>query len=211
MHRISASIVLLLAVAGMSQDRSSKTVVVLSTNPPAGPQWDKGVVEGRTYKNASVGLEITPAAGLEFGSPELKGNTGTVPLVVTITAMSAPKLFSGRDVMAFYTDALAYYPDNQRSTETYLRKVGKSNQKDGFEPTNRSSESMFGGVMFARQDFQKNSRYEAVLLRACKEQALVFIFAGSDSDGVNKLITATQLKLDLVGSGCGPNPGKTQQ
>src|SRR5436305_8548928 len=36
---------------------------------PVVPRWNKGVVEGRTYKNVSVGLELTPAAGLDFGVP----------------------------------------------------------------------------------------------------------------------------------------------
>jgi hypothetical protein len=36
----------------------------------------------------------------QFGTPELKGNIGTVPLLVTINAVSASKLFSGMDVMA---------------------------------------------------------------------------------------------------------------
>lgn len=203
MRKIAASVLIFVAVAGVSQDRPPKVVVVPSTTSAVGPRWDKGVVDGGTYKNASVGLEITPATGLEFGPPELKGNSGTVPLLVTITAVSAPKLFSGSDVMAFYTDALAYYPETQRTTEAYLRKVVRGNQKEGFEPLSGSSESTLGGAAFSRQDFQKGSRYEAVLVRACKPQAIVFIFASSDQDGVNKLIAATQLKLDLVHSGCG--------
>lgn len=212
MRKIAAGIVAFIAVAGMSQDRPPKVVVVPSTTSAVGPRWDKGVVEGGIYKNASVGLEITPATGLEFGTPELKGNTGTVPLLVTITAVSAPKLFSSRDVMAFYADALAYYPENQRSTEAYLRKVVQGNQKEGFEPLSGSSEGVLGGTTFARQDFQKASRHEAVLVRACKAQAIVFIFAGSDRDGVTKLIEATQLKLDLERSGCGSGvPSATHQ
>lgn len=205
MCKIAASIVVFVAVAGMSQDRQPKVVVVPSTAPAVGPRWDKGVVEGGTYKNPSVGLEITPATGLELGAPELKGNSGTVPLLVTITAVSAPKLFSGRDVMAFYTDALAYYPENQRSTEAYLRKAVRGNQQEGFEPVNGTSESMLSEATFTRQDFQQGPRYEAVLVKACKAQAIVFIFAASDRDGVNKLIAATQLKLDLARSGCGPS------
>jgi hypothetical protein len=80
-------------------------------------------------------------------------------------------------------DALAYYPENQRSTDAYLRKVVQGNQKEGFEPQNGSSASMLGSAAFARQDFQKGTRYEAVLVRAYKVHAIVFIFAGSDRDG----------------------------
>jgi len=209
MRSIAASIVVFVAVSGLSQDRPPKVVVVPSV--VVGPRWDKGVVESGTYKNGSVGLEITPAKGLEFGTPELKGNSGTVPLLVTITAVSAPKLFSGRDVMAFYTDALAYYPETQRSTEAYLRKAVRGNQQEGFEPVNGSSESVLGRATFTRQDFQQGPRYEAVLVKACKAQAIVFIFAASDRDGVNKLIAATQLKLDLAHSGCGTDDPRTTQ
>jgi hypothetical protein len=211
MRKIAAIVLIFLAVTGMSQDRPPKIVVVPSNTSAVGPRWDKGVVEGGTYRNASVGIEITPAAGLEFGIPELKGKSGTVPLLVTITAVSAAKLFSGTNVMAFYTDALAYYPENQRSTEAYLRKVVRGNQKEGFEPLNASSESTLGGATFSRQDFQKGSRYEAVLVRACKPQAIVFIFAASDRDGVNKLIAATRLRFDLVHSGCGADVSSAPQ
>lgn len=38
-----------------------------------GPQWDEGEVVGRTYKNPSVGIELTPPATLQLGDPELKG------------------------------------------------------------------------------------------------------------------------------------------
>lgn len=202
MRIIAASVLVFVAVAGMAQSRPSKAVVP-SSIAAVGPRWDKGVVEGGTYKNASVGLEITPATGLEFGSPELRGNSGTVPLLVTITALSPPKLSSGRDVMAFYIDALAFYPENQRSTEAYLRKVVRGNQKEGFDPVNSSSENTFGGTTFLRQDFQKSPSYEAVLVKACKAQAIVFIFASPDRDGIDKLIAATHLKLDFVQLGCG--------
>ena len=205
MRKLTASLVALIWVAAMSQDRPSRVVVVPSTPSAVAPQWDKGVVEGRTYRNASVGLEITPAMGLEFGTPELKGNTGTVPLLVTITAVAPPKLFSVRDVMAFYADALVYYPENQRSTEAYLRKVVQSNQTEGFEPLSGGSETVLGGMKFAREDFQKESRYEAVLVKGCKAQAVVFIFAGSDRDEVTKLIGGTRVKFDLERSGCGSN------
>ena len=77
------------------------------------------MVEGRRYKNASLGLEITPAPALEFGSPQLKGIPGSVPLLVTITAAGEAKLASAREVMSFSSDAMAYYPENRRSTADY--------------------------------------------------------------------------------------------
>lgn len=107
--------------------------------------------------------------------------------------------------MAFYADALAYYPENQRTTGAYLRKVVQGNQKEGFEPLSGSFESMLAGATLTRQDFQKAPRDEAALVKACKAQAIVLVFAASDRDGVNKLIAATQLKLALARSGCGSN------
>ena len=209
MRKIIIGIFIGVAVVAMSQDRA--TIVVPSKPTAVVPQWDKGVVEGRTYKNASVGLELTPAPGFEFGTPELKGNPGTVPLLVTITALGEWKLFSAREVMAFYTDALAYYPETRRSTDAYMQRVIRGNREEGFEPLDGSSESKLDGSTFARQDFKKGLRYEAVLVKACKAQALVFIFAGSDRDAVNKLIAATGLKLDLKTSGCGSSATSSSQ
>jgi hypothetical protein len=201
MRKIIAYIFLGASVVAMAQDRA--TVVVPSKPSGVVPRWDKGVVEGRTYKNASVGLELTPAPGLEFGPPELKGNPGTVPLLVTITAAGKEKLFSAREVTAFYSDALAYYPEARRTTDAYMLRVARNNQKEGFDLVEVRSDDKLGGITFARQDFKKSMVYEAVLVRACDAQALVFIFGDSDRDAVNKLIAATELKLDLTHSGCG--------
>jgi hypothetical protein len=201
MRKITIGIFISIAVVAVSQDRP--TVVVRSKAPAVVPRWDKGLVEGRTYKNASVGLELTPAPGLELGTPELKGNPGTVPLLVTISALGEWRLFSAREVMAFYTDALAYYPETRRSTDAYMQRLVRGNEKEGFQPLEGSSANKLGGSTFARRDFKKGLVYEAVLVKACDAQALVFIFAGSDRDAVNKLIAATGLKLDVATSGCG--------
>jgi hypothetical protein len=202
MRKLTTCIVVMVAVAGMCQNRPPKFAVAPSATPASGPQWDKGVVEGRTYKNASVGLELTPAPALEFGTPELKGNPGTVPLIVTITAAGERKSVSASEVMSFYSEAMAYYPENRRSTADYMRRVVIANGKEGFTTLGGTSESNLGGVIFARQDFQKGFFYEGVLVNACKTEALVFIFGGPDLDTVTKLVAATQLKLDPATSGC---------
>ncbi len=184
-------------------------------NPPSGPAplWDKGEVVGRTYRNASVGVELTPPPGLEFvGPPKLKGNAGTVPLLVAIRAAEPPTFLPGRKVMAYYSDALAYYPLGQHSTGAYLRKVVQENQNagQGFQPLGDSSDQIFGGVVFARQDFESGAVSEVVLVKACDAQALVFIFAARDRDEVNKLIAATDLKVDQERSGCLSNTAASQ-
>src|SRR5271169_1494115 len=66
----------------------------------------KGTVVDNIYRNPSLGLEITPAPDLKLGPPEIKGNPGTVPLLVTVAAWGDKKWFSESNRMAFYADAL---------------------------------------------------------------------------------------------------------
>src|SRR6516165_2956850 len=127
MHRIAATTMLIFPLFAFAQKPTPPVFVPLkpstvTTKTPV-PQMDKGSVEGRTYKNASIGLELTVADGLEFQAPELKGTPGAVPLLVTVTAWRSEGLLSPRTATAFYADALAYYPEAQRSTDAYMRKV----------------------------------------------------------------------------------------
>ena len=194
------------SVVAMSQDR---VTIAPSIPRGGGPRWEKGAVEGRTYKNPSVGLELTPAPRLEFGTPELNGSPGTVPQIVRIAALGELKPHSARDVMMFYADALAYYPSGRRSTDDYMRRIVDNQQNDGYEPIEAIPYGMLGGIAFARHDFKKGVAYEIVLVKACDTQALVFIFAGADEETVSELSAATELKLDPATSGCvsnGPIP-----
>jgi hypothetical protein len=200
MRRIVIAFSICIATLASSQDRAN--VVVPSTAVSKGPQWNKGIVEAGVYKNASLGVELSPPPGLDFDAPDLKGNPGTVPLLVTINALGKSRLLSGREVMSFYSDALAYYPENRRSTGDYVRRVVFGNKQEGWTPEERDSDSQMGGVTFTRKNFRKEGRYEAVLMKACRAQALVLIFAGNDEDEVNKLITSTKLNLDPAISGC---------
>jgi hypothetical protein len=180
----------------------AQTVVVVPSKPSLPvPRMEKGLADGRTYKNSSIGVELRVAEGLTFGTPELKGTPGIAPLLVTVTALRNETLFSPRYVTVFYADALAYYPEGQRSTDAYVRKVVKGNQLTGYEATQETFNVKFGGVSFARRDF-RGPFYEAVLVKSCDAQALVFIFASSDKDTVDKLIGETDLKLDSESSGC---------
>jgi hypothetical protein len=72
-----------------------------------------------------------------------------------------------------------------------------------------TSNVSFGGVSFTRRDF-RGALYEAVLVKACDAQALVFIFASSGKDIVDKLIGETDLKLDSGRSGCHPSDAATK-
>jgi len=132
---------------------------VPSTAASKGPQWNKGIVEAGVYKNPSLGVELSPAPGLKFEAPELKGNPGTVPLLVTINALGKSRLFSGGEVMSLYSDALSYYPENRRSTGDYVRRVMFANKQEGWTPEERDSDYQMGGVTFARMNFRREGRY----------------------------------------------------
>jgi hypothetical protein len=164
---------------------------------------DKGVVEGGTYKNDSVGLELTPASSLKLGTPVMKGTQGSLPLLVSVSAVGERKWSTASDGMGFYVEDLAYYPENRRSTEAYVSRAVQSQEKQGFVSVKGTQEERLGGVAFARTDFRQNEVYEAVHMKACDVYAFVFIFAGEDLAAVNKLVAQTNIKLDMKNSGCG--------
>lgn len=141
------------------------------------PRFDKGTVDGKTYKNASVGLELTPAPMLELGTPGLRGKPGTVPSSVTISALGHLER-TRVEGTTFLATALAYYLDDQRSTDACMRRLIQANQKNGFKLVQGSGEGELGGVLFARTDFSKEGPvYEAVFVKACDMQALAFVFS----------------------------------
>lgn len=104
--------------------------------------------------------------------------------------------------MAFYTDALAYYPPTRRSADAYMLRIVRTQENGGHEPLKSASTGMLGGVVFARQDFTNDIVYQSVFVKACDAQALVFIFGGANLETVNEMSAATQLKLDPKISGC---------
>lgn len=197
-----------LAVLAVSQDQ--KPVIVFRPFGPA-PRWGKGELQGRTYRNASLGIQLTPPPSLEFTSPEVKGAPGTLPLLVTITAMSEPNASMARKVMTFSSDALAYYPSTRRSTDAYMLRIVRSQQNNGYEQVESTSQEKLGGVVFMRQDFSKGDGYESIFVKACEAQALVFIFGGTDREVVDKLSKATELKIDPATSRCLPTSGSRVQ
>ena len=210
MQRLAVTVVLALTLCALAQKRTTTVVIAPKSSDVASktqvPQMEKGSVDGRTYKNASIGLELTVADGLEFQAPELKGTPGTLPLLVTVTAWRQEGLLSPRKVTAFYAEALAYYPEGQRSTDAYMAKAIRGNRSTGYEPVAENLKTSLGGMSFARTDF-RGPLYETVLVKACDAQAFVFIFASSSKDTVDALVAATSLKLDPVRSGCQPAIG----
>jgi len=172
-----------------------------SATGPSNALLQRGIVKDNSYKNVSLGLVFTPASGLKLGEPELKGTPGSLPLLVTIAAWPAGKPLSGFGTI-FYADALSYYRSDQRSVEAYLRKITRTNIRDGFALLSGANPRALGGAVFSRADFRKGSIYESVLARTCGDYALVFAFVGPDVDVVNRLISGTTVNLDQNLSGC---------
>jgi len=179
-----------------------------SQEPPLklpAPRLDKGSVDGGIYKNPSIGLEFTPDPKLKLRTPELKRKSGDTSSSLMIVALGKFRSGSAREVTAFWAIPLAQYPAGQRSTDAVTHRVVEADQKDGLRPI-RSSSGELGGTSFARTDFSHRDHpaYEVVFVKACETLALGFVFAGSDQDAVGKIIAATDVKLDLAASGCGP-------
>jgi len=135
MNKIAVGVLIGFALVSMCQDRAG-TVRSSKPSVPA-PRFEKGTIEGRTYKNASVGLEFTPAAKLKLGTPELRAGRGAAPgTLVTVAAWGEEKRFSARDGTTFWAEALTNYPENLRSSQFRVQSVVQDNRKAGFEPLN---------------------------------------------------------------------------
>jgi hypothetical protein len=159
----------------------------------------KGVIEQGTYKNASIGLEFTPAEDLHLQEPEMKGSPGSTPFLLTVQALADQGVISSllwvRSLTVFYADALAYYPEDQRNAARYLKKIIRANEADGFQHVDGEASGQISGIPFVRADFARRGGREAVLVMTNNTYAFVFIFAGSDVGTTNKLIASTKLKL----------------
>jgi hypothetical protein len=167
------------------------------------PRLDEGSIQGKTYKNPSLGLELTADPSLTFQRPELKEN-GTKCESLMVPALRKFRSGSAREGTFIGAVALAYYPKDQRSTDSCMRRIVEAQRKNGFKAVRGSSQSELGRTMFARTDFLREGlAYEAVFVKACDALALTIVFAGSDRDAVEKFVAATDLKLDPSVSGCG--------
>jgi hypothetical protein len=193
------SILVIFSTFAVSQETTSP----LNQTLPV-PRLEKGIVEGKTYKNASIGLELTPDPKLRLGTPELNGKAGNAKSSIEVMALGKFISGSAREATAFWAVGLTLYPVAKRSTDAVMQKVVEANQNNGLKPLQGSSEGELGGATFLRRDFvlQEHRGYEAVFVRACNKLALGFVFTGSDRDAVNKLIAATELKLDLRTADC---------
>src|SRR5690242_8753820 len=112
---LALCVVIAIANIGLEERSLAQAPTKPSSSMPS-VSLDKGTVDGNVYKNASLGLELSVAPALKSGGPVLHGKPGSVPLLVTVAAEGDGRFFSTSDSTTFYADALAYYPDNRRST-----------------------------------------------------------------------------------------------
>jgi hypothetical protein len=194
---MSRLIIVLLACSSLAWSQSA---AVGSNSPLPASRLEKGSVQGNTYKNACIGLELTPPSELKFVAPELKKK----PASLSVAARGKFKAGLARDGAAFWAIESASYPSDQRSKSFFTQKVVEANQKNGFKVVSSDPESTWEGISFARTDFSHNdpAGYEVVFVKACDAWAIGFVFSGSNQAAVNTLISATEMKLDPATAGC---------
>lgn len=196
MHR-SFSGIALFTILGWAQLAPGQPQTSLSI-----PRFDRGVVEGKTYRNASIGLDFTSDPSLTFQHPDVREN-GTKRESLSVAALGKATSGSVREGTFIGAVALAAYPPDQRSTDAYMRKVADAQVKNGFK-TVKGTSSELGRMTFARTDFTHSdpSAYESVFVKACDALALIVVFAGHDRDTVERFVAAADIRLDPSVSGC---------
>ena len=191
------ALVLVVLSASPSSSLAQTTRKPLSKTAPIA-----GTVESNRYKNDSLGLELSAAPGLRFGTPETKGNPGSVPVLVTVAASNGHDVPTSTKAAVFYADDLGYYREDRRSTQAYVKRVVQTQTSQGLELVTDPTVGQLSGMRFARAEFRTTGHYEIVFMKACNAYAFVFIFAAPDSDGAIKLFKETDITLDTTKSGC---------
>jgi TonB family protein len=148
---------------------------------------NKGVIEGTTYKNSSIGIQFTSAPGLRLEQMNAASN------MIAVQAQNDPGPMYGLTV--FYADELAQYPEGQRTASRYLEKVVRANEADGFQLTEGAPSAEISGIQFVRADFVKGAVHETILVMTHTGYAFVFIFTGASANRTGQLIASTDLKL----------------
>jgi hypothetical protein len=160
---------------------------------------NKGVVESGTYKNASIGLEFTPASSLRLQEPEMKGTPDATPLLITVRAVVDPGpffgLFSERSTTVFSADALAYYPEDKRGASNYVQRVIRAQEAGGFRHVGSVTSAQLSQTSFLRADFEKGKAHQAVFVTTHNGYAFVVIFGGVGAGVTDKLIASTKIRV----------------
>ncbi len=134
-----------------------------SAAPHSAPATVGQVVDG-TYKNSSIGIEITPAPALQFESPQLSGTPGTVPFLVLIRATVIglfTKLFSAKSEMYFLRGRSRLLPGDRRTAAAYIPRVIRVNEKAGWTVVSHGAPYPMGGNSYERANFVRGELSES--------------------------------------------------
>jgi TonB family protein len=171
----------------VSVDKDYKPTPPSGTSNTESPP-NKGVIEGTTYKNSSIGVQFTSAPGLR-----LEQMNPAASNMIAVQAQNDPGPMYGLTV--FYADELAQYPEDQRSASKYLQKLVRTNDSGGFQLTEGEPSADMSGIHLLRADFVKGAVHETILVMTHNGYAFVFIFSGASAQRTGQLIASTDLKL----------------
>jgi lipoprotein NlpI len=179
--------------SGMGADATAASVKNVA-------RYDAGFVEGHTYKNLTVGLELTVPEELTLGPPKVNTFAGTEQFAITISADSKPhNRFSPRNYIVdeevrLNVDPLAAHSLDERSLDSYMRLASQAVIRTGFKPIDGPSTTTVGGVQFSRANFARGRRLHTVLVAIHRDYAISFLIISDDAETAERLIKSTVLK-----------------
>lgn len=148
----------------------------------------KGTIEGGTYKNSAIGLEMTVSSGLRL---EQMPGIGSHRIAVQAHSDSGPQY----GLTVFFADDLAHFSENQRNASSYRETIIRSNRENGFQLSEGEPSAEISGIQFVRTDFIQGAVHETVLVMTRSGYAFVFIFTGGSFEKTGELIASTSLKF----------------
>jgi hypothetical protein len=150
---------------------------------------NKGVVEGGTYKNPSVGIEFKPPLSLRLQEPQMKGSPDAAQLLISVVADAGTPL----PAVGFYAEKLDAYPIDKRGASDYMQRLIRAQEAKGCQRAEAAMTTQLGGVSFLRADCEDGKGHEAVLVTTRNAFAFVFIFEARNANEANKLVDSTKV------------------
>jgi hypothetical protein len=149
----------------------------------------KGVVEGSTYKNPSIGIEFKPPSSLRLQEPQMKGSPDAAQLLISVIAEATNPI----PALGFYAEKLDYYPEDKRGASDYVQRLIRAQEAKGCQRVGGAMTAQRGRVSFLRADCEDGKDHEAVLVTTHNAFAFVFIFEARDAAEANNLVNATEV------------------
>ena len=150
---------------------------------------NKGVVEGGTYKNPSVGIEFKPPLILHLQEPQMKESPDAAHLLISVVADAGTPL----PAVGFYAEKLDAYPVDKRGASGYPQRLIRAQDAKGCQRAGAAMTTQLGGVPFLRADCEDGNGHEAVLVATRNAFAFVFILEARDAKEANKLVDSTKV------------------